>query len=349
MYGPWMLYLNKAPTNDALCADAQRKASEQRAAWPLAWVKNSAYPLAADRGTVTGQLQITDPQDPSASPANAWVGLAAPTPNWQQQSDGYQFWVHADKDGRFSIPAVRAGHYTLYAFTNGVMDEYRHDAVDVTPGATIDLKTLAWQPLRYGKQLWQIGTPDRTAKEFRHGDDYRQWSLWNKFPQDFPNGVNFTIGKSKERTDWNYAQVNIQKDGQWIGTTWNVLFDLPATPASGTGILRLAMASTHNAKLTISINDHIIDSFRTAADNAMIRAGIHGQYSEQDTFFDASLLRTGHNTLSLTQSAGGNAQKSVMYDCLRLEIDNSHPFDKSLAAAHPHIFPQTGAEPADAE
>jgi rhamnogalacturonan endolyase len=349
IYGPWMLYLNHGESNDELWADAQNKARQERAAWPLAWMHHPAYPLAGDRGSVGGTLQINDPQDPAASAANAWVGLAAPSPDWQQQSDGYQFWVHADKDGRFAIPNVRAGRYTLYAFTHGVMDQFRRDDIDVSPGSSIDLGKVSWQPLRFGKQLWQIGVPDRTAAEFRHGDDYRRWGLWQKFPEEFPNGVNFVIGKSRERTDWNYAQVNVLKDGAWVGTTWNILFDQPQAPGPGSAILRLALASTHNARLTIRVNDQAVDSFRTAADNAMIRAGIHGQYSEQDTFFDAALLRAGQNKISLEQSAGGNVQKSVMYDCLRLELDQTHPFDRSIVTAHPHVFPQSGATEAEGE
>ena len=192
-----------------------------------------------------------------------------------------------------------------------------------------DLGTLDWKPVRFGKQLWQIGTPDRTAREFRHGDDYRQWGLWLKYPQDFPDGVNFVIGKSKERTDWNYAQINVQKDGMWVGTKWNILFDLAAAPKSGTATLRLAFASTHNAKLSVFVNDQPVDRFGTGADNAMIRAGIHGQYSEVDVAFDAALLKQGTNTIALEQSAGGNVQKSVMYDCVRLELDDTAPFDKS--------------------
>lgn len=79
----------------------------------------------------------------------------------------------------------------------------------------------------------------------------------------------------------------------------------------------------------------------------MIRAGIHGQYSEQDTFFDTSFLHPGQNTISLTQSSGGSAQKSIMYDAIRLELDPAHPYTKSLAAAHPRTFPQTAAEAND--
>jgi len=334
IYGPWMLYLNSGGTNDQLWADARAQAALQRASYPPAWMNNASFPPATARGSVQGRLQVTDPQDPAASPANAWVGLAAPDPDWQKQGKGYQFWVHAAPDGTFTIPNVRPGSYTLYAFTNGVMDEFRHDGIQVAAGRPVDLGILPWTPVRYGQQLWQIGTPDRTAKEFRHGDDYRQWGLWLQYPKDFPNGVNFVIGQSKERTDWNYAQVNVQQNGQWIGTTWNILWDMAQAPKPGTATLRLALASGHNAKLTILVNGKPVGSFRTAADNAMIRAGIHGQYSEQDIPFDATLLHPGRNTIALQQSAAGNVQKSLMYDCVRLELDNTHPFDPTKIPQH---------------
>lgn len=349
IYGPWMLYVNTGADRDALWTDAKKQASSLRASWPPAWLRRDDFPSATERGTIKGKLSLSDPQDPQASPAGAWVGLAAPSPDWQKQTTGYQFWVHADADGNFTIPAVRPGDYTLYAFTNGVMDELRRDDIKVTAGKTADLGTLDWKPVRYGKQFWQIGTPDRTAKEFRHGDDYRHWGLWLKYPEDFPDGVNFTIGKSRERTDWNYAQVNVLKDGKWTGTTWNIRFDLAEPPESGTATLRLALASTQNAVLHVSLNGRQLGRFRTASDNAMIRAGIHGQYSEEDVSFDAALLKSGTNILSLEQSAAGNNQKNVMYDCVRLEVDDSRPFSSADNAGKHHTPPPLRAPAEDNE
>jgi rhamnogalacturonan endolyase len=321
IYGPWMVYLNHADRADALWNDAKTKAQTERAAWPYAWMKNPAYPLAVDRGAVKGRLKLADPQDPSASPAGAWVGLAAPSPDWQAQSLGYQFWVHADRDGNFQIPNVREGSYTLYAFVDGVMDEFRRDNVVVRKGKTVDLNTLDWKPLRHGRQLWQIGTPDRTAKEFRHGDDYRQWGLWLKYPQEFPNGVNFIIGRSNERTDWNYAQVNVQKDGEWVGTTWNIQFNMNQPPKPGQATLRLAIAAAQAPNLLVSVNGKQVANLRgIGEDNAMMRAGIHGQYAQRDVAFDAQLLKPGANTISLEQRSGRSQQKNIMYDSLRLEI-----------------------------
>jgi rhamnogalacturonan endolyase len=336
IFGPWELYFNSAQSQDALWADAKQHAADLRATWPPTWLNNPLMPPANARGAVTGRITVSDPQDRTASMANAWVGLAAPQPDWQKQGKGYQFWTHAKADGSFAIPNVRPGQYTLYAFTNGVMDEFRHDGVNVTVGRQTALGTLPWTPVRYGRQLWQIGTPDRSAAEFRHGDDYREWGLWNQFPKDFPNGVNFIIGQSKERTDWNYAQVNAQQNGQWVGTTWNILFDTPQQPLSGAAVLRIAFAATHNAILITSINGKQIERYRTPADSTMIRSGIHGQYSEHDIVFDAATLHPGRNTISLAQTAGGNEIKSVMYDCLRLELDDSHAYSPNMV----HLKPQ---------
>jgi rhamnogalacturonan endolyase len=146
--------------------------------------------------------------------------------------------------------------------------------------------------------------------------------------------VDFIIGQSREGTDWNYAQVNVLKNGQWVGTTWKVQFDLPQATKGGMATLSLALTSAHNAKLAIAINGVGIDHYITPADNAMIRAGIHGQYHLREIPFNATLLKPGRNVLTLQQNAGGNVQKSVMYDCLRLELDEQHPFNPATDKPH---------------
>lgn len=330
IYGPWLIYANSGGDNDALWADAKKKAAIERAAWPYAWMNQPSYPPAGDRGAVTGRLHLVDPQDGAVSAARAWVGLAAASPDWQQQSDGYQYWARAAADGSFTIQNVRPGTYTLYAFTGGVMDEFRRDGVRVAAGAArpLELGTLEWPAVHFGQKVWQIGTPDRTAKEFGHGDDFRHWGLWNEYPKDFPDGLNFVIGKSHERTDWNFAQGTVQKDGQWVGTAWNVRFDLPASFATAAtsskqqAVLRIAIAAANNAELHVLVNGTDFARLgKIGQDNALARAGIHGQYHLRDVKFDASLLKPGgENVITLDNRATTSPFRMVMYDCLRLEI-----------------------------
>ncbi len=61
----------------------------------------------------------------------------------------------------------------------------------VEAGKTTNLGELTWRPVRYGRQLWEIGVPNRSAEEFRHGDHYWQWGLYNLYPDEFPNDVDF--------------------------------------------------------------------------------------------------------------------------------------------------------------
>ncbi|HSV27440.1 MAG TPA: polysaccharide lyase family protein, partial [Sedimentisphaerales bacterium] len=258
MYGPFMVYVNSGGDNKALWEGAKAKAEAEAKLWPYQWMRHQHYPLAGERGTVRGRLTVKDPQDPAASSGGAWVGLAAPEEqdiNWQKQAKGYQFWARADRDGNFEIPNVRPGNYTMYAFVKGVMDEYRKDGIKVAAGGNIDMGEVVWAPKRYGKEIWQIGIADRTAAEFRHGEKWYQHGLPKLYPQDFPNEVNYVVGKSDWRKDWNYGHVHYQRDGEWVAPTWKINFEM-AEETSGQAVLRFGIASARQASVRVSVNGH---------------------------------------------------------------------------------------------
>ena len=113
------------------------------------------------------------------------------------------------------------------------------------------LGELEWKPVRYGKQIWEIGVPNRSAEEFKHGDKYWMWGLYNLYPSEFPHDVNFIIGKSDWSKDWNYAQP--PRDGK--PTTWTVTFDL-ATAPKGKATLRLAICGSRGRSgIKVAVND----------------------------------------------------------------------------------------------
>lgn len=70
------------------------------------------------------------------------------------------------------LPNVRPGRYTPPAFADGVLGEYARTDIVVEPGASIDLGALPWRSPRKGRQLWEIGIPNRNSQEFLKGDDY---------------------------------------------------------------------------------------------------------------------------------------------------------------------------------
>src|SRR5204863_3449758 len=138
--------------------------------------------------------------------------------------------TRGDDDGRFTIGGVRPGRYTLHAIADNVLGEFAQADVNVEPGKSIELGQLTWKPVRFGKQLWEIGIPDRTAGEFRHGDHYWQWGLYNDYPKEFPNDVHYIVGQSDPRKDWNLMQVPRGHDdtgkGNGDATTWTISFEM---------------------------------------------------------------------------------------------------------------------------
>lgn len=366
--GPFLIYCNSGDTHDAMWANALQRSGVEAKAWPYDWVEGVDYPHRDDRGIVGGQVILDDPQAPKVRESNLLVGLSAPAytaptvfsryrnyyfggfsgndgetnaartafrrfgppqVDWQNDAKNYEFWVRGDADGNFAIPNVRPGQYTLHVIADGVLGEYVLSNVTVKAGETLALGKLAWQPVRYGQQVWDIGIPNRTATEFFKGDDYYHWGWYTQYPKLFPHDVNYVIGQSDFQKDWFFEQVPHDEDlsdtnafGRGRSTTWSVTFNMPKAPA-GRAVLRLAICGVGTRQLAVSMNDAPAGVVTNLIYNATInRDGIEGSWSEHDITFDASLMQAGTNVLKLTIPAGG-LTSGIMYDYLRLELSPS--------------------------
>ncbi len=270
-----------------------------------------------------------------------------PYVDWQRDSKFYQFWVQADAVGRFTIPNVRAGEYWLRAITDGVIGEFNLTNVVVGPGKKESLGALEWKPTRFGRTVWQIGVPDRTAREYRHGDHYWQWGLYFEYPKEFPNDVNFVVGKSDWRRDWNYVQppriegrdvpvVGEDDEDNGVGrrptdlgranvrsTTWSIQFDMPES-SRGQATLRLTFCGTHSGcNVEVLVNGKSVGGTgELPSTSAMQRDGIRAYWIEKPIPFDGALLKRGQNAIQLKSQANSWSQ-GVMYDCVRLELDEA--------------------------
>jgi rhamnogalacturonan endolyase len=193
------------------------------------------YPHKEQRGNVTGQLVLNDPQAATTKLPHLTVGLAHPEYTsgargfaqrsgngnritWEHDGNYYQFWNDGAEDGKFTIANVRPGTYTLHAFADGVLGEYTNFNITVEAGKTLDLGKLEWKPVRFGKQVWEIGYPDRTGGKFFKGDGSNYW-LWGwcvRYPLLFPNDITYTIGKSDYHKDWFFEQVPHGESTAWL-------------------------------------------------------------------------------------------------------------------------------------
>lgn len=328
IYGPFLLYCNSSEQGgDAMWADAKKQVESEKAAWPYTWLTdNPAYPSAKDRGTLSGRLVIKDALKPGLNAANAWVGLAQPPPggNWQFESNRYQYWAKADASGHFTIPSVRPGSYTFYAFTDGAVGEYSREKVVIKAGSNPLAEDVVWEVPHKGKSLaWEIGVPDRTAKEFRHGTDYFRGYLWTRFQEEFKNPLEYTVGKSDVSKDWNYAHSWYQVGKKREPWRWRIHFNLAAIP-EGDATLTFAFAGAHGrARINTFVNSEAkpfaIVTPSIQGGNALLRESIHAKYCVEYLTIPTSRLKQGDNTITLEQ-ANTDTQTHVMYDFLSLEL-----------------------------
>jgi rhamnogalacturonan endolyase len=367
--GPFFLYCNSGPDPDAMWHEALAKAAKEQAAWPYRWMQETNYPLSAERGTVRGRLKLEDPGAPDLKMSNLWVGVTAPDypvaqtysflgrPNrtgmpayidWQRDAKFYQFWTRGDQRGRFTLRNVRPGAYALHAIADGVLGEFTLTNIVVAKGQEVALGDLTWTPVRYGRTIWEIGVPDRTAREFLHGDHYWQWGLYFDYPREFPNDVDFVVGKSDWHRDWNYVQpprfesrdiaapAGEEEEQQDTAagmarygrdnvreTTWQIHFQM-TSQGSGKATLRLAFCGTHlGCHVEVFVNGKSVgDTGILPSTSTMQRDGIRAYWLERPVFFDGGLLTPGQNTIKLLSHANSWSQ-GVLYDYLRLELDDS--------------------------
>lgn len=336
--GPFLIYSNTGANTHDIWQDALHRAEKEKQAWPYAWADAPGYEHANERGSAKGSITVNDPQDTKATVAGAWIGLAhAPYPvnlegkpvtfDWQLDGKYYQYWARVDAKGGFTISNARPGTYVLYAFNNGILGDYSKADITIAAGKTTNTGKLNWVPVRNGKQLWDIGIPNRSAEEFRHGDHYWQWGLYNLYPQEFPNDVDFIIGKSDYHHDWNYAQSPKPADtGRYAAATWKIEFNRP-NEVKGTATLRLAICGFYGGPLNVKLNGKPIGTTgKLMESSVMHRDGIRSEaLIISDIKFDAALLKPGNNIIQLNKN-GHDPAETIMYDYVRLELDEGKQF-----------------------
>jgi len=379
----------------ALWQDALSQAKMEKAKWPYDWVNGVDYPHKNERGTVTGQLVLNDPLAPQPATTklpHLTVGLAHPdypgtgpgymanTVDWTRDAKYYEFWNDGTEDGKFTIAEVRPGNYTLHAFADGVLGEFAQANITVAAGKTLDLGKIEWKPVRYGKQLWDIGYPNRDASEFYKGDGDNYWLWgWNlRYALLYPNDLTYTIGKSDYHKDWFFEEVPHALDlsfvtpsakdpanqrfgwvkaesldqypqtdqrGPWAvygrgrATTWTIKFNVDKA-VKGSAVLRVALAGADGgggggsmgSGLEVAVNGHDVGTIVPMGTNAIRYNTTKGVWQEINYTFDATLLKPGENQMTLTVP-GGDLQSGVVYDYLRLELNEKYKADGSPIAA----------------
>lgn len=252
------------------------------------------------------------------------VGVPDRATTIYNQGGDYIFYVKADANGKFSLPHVRPGTYTLYAWqTEGpVTQSFAKDGIEVK-GDTLDLGTLEWDAPYHPNLLFQVGKADRMAGEFKFGSVPRT----NQWTRQVPADLTFTVGKSKEADDWFYAQHS---------GTWNIAFNVAKVP-SGNAYLTIPIAGGPG-NVSVLVNGTEVGKIAKGDDASVRRAANRsGVYARFEFTFPASTLKAGENIVSLQmprrgpapanedpsrgQQPGSAANNGLMYDTVVLETD----------------------------
>ncbi|CAL1715934.1 unnamed protein product [Somion occarium] len=353
-FGPQFLYFNqgKKASHLELLKDAQALADP---AWNAEFYDTIAphvpgYVVSAKRGQFVAK--VTLPEGASKPVAV----LSANGVHFQDSAvvpGAYQYWTDI-KEGEISLNRVKEGTYRLTVYASGVFGDYTQDNIVVKADCATTLNNVLWDAESAGTELWRIGTPDKTAGEFRNGFErdlthpnqpakYRiYWGAWD-FPSQFPGGVNFTIGKSKEAIDWNYVHWSqygptyIRNNTVTDINRWQINFDLTNAPAGNsiaTFTIQLAAAKTTagntdnpqgsnpNFNISTFVNDQTtsldweIQWFESSSCGE--RSAISCHLLSRKVEFPGTWLKRGYNKFVLALPHA--APVYVQYDALRLEL-----------------------------
>ncbi len=343
-FGPFFTYFNQGSnaTVDQLRADAEKYTTQDPSSpYDLNTFYDSLnlpyYTATSGRGAVTGTMRTMD----GTNMDGATIVLSAFNPTayaadpigqeYQHRAAGYDYWVTPNKDGTFTLPGVAPGTYRITVIKPGYYREGTFDNITVNANGTTNVGNLTWTPDINGKTLWQIGSFDRTAGEFRDGQNYNNWIDTFNEQKEFPNGVNYTVNPSNPTNDtanwaqnWGLNQINGTSD------FWKVNFNLPSAPAANAAVvLTVSIADQEFINdLAVLIGGHRVDAgFDHTANNApaTFRSGDTSSQVEYRKFIiPASWLVAGNNTFNF-HIVGGNMQ----WDALNLSIQNPGTFSLS--------------------
>lgn len=213
--------------------------------------------------------------------------------------------------------------YAYCAGTNGSVGEFQTGPFTFAPGAVKDLGAMTWEvPHKGRKVLWEIGYPDRSAAEYRHGDEYGRPGLWLDFKKEFASPLDYDVASNNWATALNYAHTaDYTAQSPW---KWRLNFKLSSV-REGTYWLNIAYAIANSGQI-IRVNDDKAEVARFYPENggagssALLRQAIQSKYTVSHVPIPSTLLRAGSNFILLDHEVHSNhALCCFLYDYINLE------------------------------
>jgi hypothetical protein len=241
LYGPFYLHFNAFtaayPTAASLYAESLSAADHIKLAYDgETELLNNGYTPSTKRGEVDLLVQGAG----GISLNRAWAVLSDEGTDFQYGHAGAEYWQNIDPRGMTTFKNVVPGTYRVSVYVLGQFGELRFDGLKVSARRPRRL-TLNFTPETFGPAppIWNIGTPDRSSREFLHGtvsqpvdldpaysdeytfqrgasiqDDRQYWGNWNYWA-DFAANAGAVVyyatpignnPATDDLTKWNYNQ-----------------------------------------------------------------------------------------------------------------------------------------------
>jgi rhamnogalacturonan endolyase len=266
------------------------------------------------RGGISGTVTLSDGRP--AAGAAVFLGENRSNKTTLDQGALYNYRAYADETGFFKLMNVRQGAYALHLWPNGgkigdVTTVFLKNDVKVTAKSETRLGNLKW-PTQGRKLVWQIGTIDRKASEFKFAGSPHEHARVDKCARNLV----YTIGQSKTR-DWCFAQGDVG--------IWSIRFNLTSIPSSPApaAILSVSLAGFSSVQSsTITVNGSPIGSLSTRnlkADSSLPRSGtVAGEWKYVEFPVEAGRLQKGWNTVDF-KIAKNTQWRGYMFDSVLME------------------------------
>lgn len=209
LYGPFYFHLNAfsstTPTPASLYQEALTAASQLQPAYDTesVLVQNGYVPSTA-RGEVNVKVNGA-----SGLPLNqAWAILSDNATNVQYSHAANQYWVNINPAGNANFHNVAPGTYRMTVYSLGQWGELRQDGITVQAGQTTHLSVnLAGENFGTFAPVWTIGTADRSAHEFLHGQITNPGDLDTSYTDNYTDRLGNSVQDDREFWgNWNYWQ-----------------------------------------------------------------------------------------------------------------------------------------------
>lgn len=207
LYGPFYMHLNAFDSTHPTAASLYQEAltAGQTYAADYDWdteLLQSGYAPSTARGEV--QVKVNGTKGMALN--QAWAVLSDNATNFQYSRAGDEYWVNINAAGIANFHNVVPGTYRLSIYALGQWGELRHDGISVAANQTTSVTaSLAPENFSTDAPIWTIGTADRSAHEFLHGQIGNPVDLDANYADRYTARLGNSVQDDREYWgDWNY-------------------------------------------------------------------------------------------------------------------------------------------------